>query len=243
MPHAQLATGEIAMTLNEFLFGVFPYIALAVALVVTPLRYFTNRFSYSSLSSQFLENKQLFWGSVPWHYGVLLVLTGHLIGLLIPRSVLAWNGVPWRLYVLESTGLALGFLTLWGIIVLIVRRASQARIRAVTSPMDVLLLLALFVQVVAGVWTALFYRWGSSWYAASAAPYVRSLFTLHPDISLVASLPLVIKIHIAGAFFLVALLPFTRLVHFLAVPVQYLWRSPQIVVWNHRPQPEAMSKS
>ena len=220
------------MTLNEFMFAGFPYVAITIALVVTPWRYFTNRFSYSSLSSQFLENRQLFWGSVSWHYGVLLILAGHLVGLLIPRSVLAWNGVPWRLYVTESTGLALGFLTLWGIVMLIVRRATQARIRAVTSFMDVLLLLALLVQVVAGVWTALFYRWGSSWYAGAAAPYLRSLFALNPDISLVANLPVMVKVHIAGAFFLVALLPFTRLVHFLAVPVQYLWRPPQVVVWN-----------
>jgi nitrate reductase gamma subunit len=152
----------------------------------------------------------------------------------MPRSLLAWNGVPWRLYVLESTGLAMGFLSLWGILVLIFRRLTQARIRVVTSPMDLILLLALLVQVVAGVWTAIFYRWGSSWYATSAVPYLRSLFLFNPDLSLIATLPVMVKVHIVGAFCLVLLLPFTRLVHFLSVPLQYVWRPPQVVVWNQR---------
>ncbi|GAB4207927.1 MAG: respiratory nitrate reductase subunit gamma [Coleofasciculaceae cyanobacterium] len=222
------------MTINTLLFAIFPYMAIAVAIIVTCLRYFNNRFSYSSLSSQFLESKQLFWGSVSWHYGILVILAAHLIGFLMPRSLLAWNGVPWRLYVLESTGLAMGFLSLWGILVLIFRRLSQARIRVVTSPMDLVLLFALLVQVVAGVWTAIFYRWGSSWYAASAVPYLRSLFLLNPDLSLIATLPVMVKVHIVGAFCLIGLLPFTRLVHFLSVPIQYIWRPPQVVVWNQR---------
>jgi len=222
------------MTIDTLLFAIFPYVAIAVAIIVTCLRYFNNRFSYSSLSSQFLESKQLFWGSVSWHYGILVILAAHLIGFLMPRSLLAWNGVPWRLYVLESTGLAMGFLSLWGILVLIFRRLSQARIRVVTSPMDLILLLALLVQVVAGVWTAIFYRWGSSWYATSAVPYLRSLFLLNPNLSLVATLPVMVKVHIVGAFCLVGLLPFTRLVHFLSVPIQYIWRPPQVVVWNQR---------
>jgi nitrate reductase gamma subunit len=224
------------MTVNQLLFGVFPYVAIVLALVVTPMRYFSNRFSYSSLSSQFLENRKLFWGSVPWHYGILVILTGHAIGFLIPRSVLAWNGVPWRLYVLEASALAFGFLTLWGIIVLIVRRASSARIRVVTSTMDVVLLLVLLVQVVAGVWTAIFYRWGSSWYAGFAVPYLWSILKLSPDTSLVANLPFMVHLHIVGAFATLALLPFTRLVHFLSIPYDYLWRPYQVVIWNRQPR-------
>ena len=222
------------MTFDQFLYGVFPYVALILAIVGTIWRYFSDRFSYSSLSSQFLENRQLFWGSVPWHYGILTILAGHLIGFLIPRSVLAWNGVPWRLYVLEASALAFGFLTLWGLIVLIIRRFSNARLRVVTSPMDVVLLLALLAQVMAGVWTAIFYRWGSSWYAAFAVPYLWSILRLSPDVSLVSNLPFMVQAHIVGAFVLVALLPFTRLVHLLTFPITYLWRPYQVVIWNRR---------
>lgn len=220
--------------LDFLLFAVLPYVAVVVAVVFGVYRYYKDRFSYSSLSSQFFENRKLFWGSVPWHYGILVILAGHLIGFLIPRSVLAWNGEPLRLYVLEAAALAFGLLTLWGLVVLIIRRAGSARIRVITTGMDVVLLLVLLIQVVAGLWTAIFYRWGSSWYAAFAVPYLYSLIKLDPDISLVVSLPLAVKIHIVGAFVLILLLPFTRLVHMLTFPITYLWRPYQVVIWNRK---------
>ena len=222
------------MTSDDLLFGILPYAAIVLAIAGTLWRGLNNRFSVSSLSSQFLETRRLFWGSVPWHYGILVILIGHLVAFLIPRSILAWNGEPVRLYVLEASALAFGFLTLWGLVVLIIRRASSARLRVVTSAMDVVLLLALLIQIVAGLWTAIFYRWGSSWYAAVAVPYLYSLLTLNPDVSLVANLPIMVKIHILGAFVLIALLPFTRLVHFLVFPIAYLWRPYQVVIWNRK---------
>lgn len=222
------------MTLDDLLFGVFPYVAVAVAIVGTAWRFLSNRFSVSSLSSQFLESRQLFWGSVPWHYGILIVLAGHLIAFLTPRSVLAWNGVPWRLYVLEITALAFGLLTLAGLILLIIRRAGNARIRVVTSGMDVVLLLVLLIQVVAGVWTAIAYRWGSSWYAAFAVPYIWSVIKFQPDISLVSNLPFMVQLHITSAFVFITLIPFTRVIHFLVAPLQYLWRPYQVVIWNRK---------
>ena len=83
-----------------------PYAALLVFLVGTIYRYKATKFRYSSLSSQFLEGRQLFWGSVPFHYGLLVVLAGHLVGFLFPRSVTAFNSVPLRLFILEATALA-----------------------------------------------------------------------------------------------------------------------------------------
>ena len=77
--------------LDKFLFVGFPYIAFSLALVVGILRFIWRPFSYSSLSSQFLENKQLFWGSGLWHWGILWVLLGHLGAFLTPRQILARN--------------------------------------------------------------------------------------------------------------------------------------------------------
>ncbi len=222
------------MTLDQILYGVFPYVAVTLAIVGTIWRYKSDRFSVSSLSSQFLENRKLFWGSVPWHYGILTILTGHLVAYLIPRTVLLWNGHPLRLYVLEASALAFGFLTLWGLSMLIYRRFTNARIRAVTSPMDVVLLLALLTQVVAGLWIAIFYRWGSSWYSAFAVPYLNSLLLFRPDVALVSNLPFMVDLHIVGGFVLLMLLPFTRMVHLLAFPYAYLWRPYQVVIWNRR---------
>ena len=218
--------------LDNLFYIIFPYAAITLAIVVTVQRYLKRGFTYSSLSSQFLESDELFYGSVPWHIGILVVLLGHVIGFAIPRQVLWFNGVPARLYILETTALLFGLLALVGIVSLIVRRFTSARIRAVTSWMDVVVLLVLLVQVVLGVYTAVFYRWGSSWYATSAVPYLRSLFTLQPDLKMIAPLPMAVKAHILNAFIFLAILPFSRLVHMLVVPVQYLWRPYQLVIWN-----------
>ena len=218
--------------LDYFFFIILPYAAIALAVVVATQRYFKRGFTYSSLSSQFLEGDELFYGSVPWHIGILIVLAGHIIGFAIPRQVLWFNGVPARLYLLETTGLLFGLLAFVGIISLIVRRLTSARIRAVTSWMDVVVLLVLLVQVGLGVFTALNYRWGSSWYASSAVPYLRSLFLLQPDLTMIAPLPLAVKAHIVNAYIFLAILPFSRLVHMLVVPIHYLWRPYQIVIWN-----------
>ncbi|MCK5524198.1 MAG: respiratory nitrate reductase subunit gamma [Thiomargarita sp.] len=222
------------MTYDEFLFGAFPYICLVVAIVATIWRYVTDRFSYSSLSSQFLETRQLFWGSTAWHIGILGVLTAHLVGFLIPQSILWWNMEPVRLYILETTGFVLGLLALVGLFLLIYRRVTSSRIRKVTSLMDTVLFTSLLLQVVTGVWTAVFYRWGSSWFSAFATPYLWSILEFRPDVTLVNSLPLMVKIHILNAFFLVSLFPFTRLVHMLSVPIPYIWRPHQIMRWNRR---------
>src|SRR5512135_3326513 len=102
-------------TINLLLFAMLPYLALLLFFLGTIMRYRKAPFTYSSLSSQFLENLQHFWGVVAMHYGIILVLTGHLIGLLIPRQVLLWNSRPLRLYVLEITSLAFGLMALVGL--------------------------------------------------------------------------------------------------------------------------------
>ncbi len=217
----------------EYLFFVvLPYTAVTVLIVVSIYRYFSNRFSYSSLSSQFLEGDELFYGSVPWHIGIIGALTGHLIGLLIPNQVLWFNSVPLRLYILETTGLVFGLLALVGIVSLLWRRIRTPRIRAVTSKMDMIVGVLLLVQVFLGVYTALFYRWGSSWYAASLVPYLYSLFSFQPDLRMLTPMPLAVKLHVIGAFLIILVFPFSRLVHMFSVPLRYLFRPYQVVQWN-----------
>jgi nitrate reductase gamma subunit len=221
---------------DNILLMVFPYLAVAIAITVSIYRYKTNRFVFSSLSSQFLESNELFWGSVPWHYGILTVLLGHLFGFLFPKELLAFNGVPLRLYILESTGLIMGLLSLVGVVLLIKRRMTNKRIMAVTTTTDKVVLVVLFLQVLAGVGIAITYRWGSNWYAASMSPYLRSLIILKPNLAYVASMPILVKFHIVNGFIIVLLIPFTRFMHFLVVPLQYPFRKWQIVMWNWDPK-------
>ena len=218
--------------LNTFLFAALPYVTLVVFLVGTIYRYRATSFKYSSLSSGFLEKRTLFWGAVPFHWGIMFLFFGHLIAFLIPSGVLAWNSNPIRLLVLEVTAFIFGLCVLWGLIMLITRRLMSPRIRSVSNFMDVVIVSLLVAQTVLGLWTAWAFRWGSSWFASTLTPYLRSIFVLQPDIAAVSALPWVVKLHIVGAFLIVLLIPFSRLVHVLVVPLHYLWRPYQRVIWN-----------
>ena len=217
--------------LDQVLFIVLPYLAFALFLLVSIRRYIRETFTFSSLSSQFLENQHHFWGLVPFHYGIIVVLTGHVVGFLIPREVLWWNSVPLRLYVLEISAFIFALLTLVGLISVIVRRGTVPKMKMVTSIADWVLFGIFILQVLTGLYTAIFHSWGSSWFAAIATPYLWSLFTLTPDITYITALPWMVKLHIIGAYVMIAFFPFTRLVHALVVPNPYLWRKPQVVRW------------
>lgn len=217
--------------LDQLLFAVLPYVAVVVLVLMTIQRYRQQSFSYSSLSSQFLENRHHFWGLVPFHYGILVVIGGHIVAFLIPRGILLWNSHPLRLYVLELSALIFALLTLVGLLAAMVRRWTNPKVRIVTSVSDWIVYALLLIQVVSGIYTAVFYPWGSSWYAASAAPYLWSLVKLNPEIGYVTSMPHMVKLHIINAFLIVGFFPFTRLVHILVIPNPYLWRKPQVVRW------------
>lgn len=213
------------------LFGIFPYVAVALAVAVGSYRYLVDRYSWSSHSSQFLESRVLFWGSVPWHYAILLILLAHLLAVLFPAGWGILLGRPVRLYFLEVTGMALGLSTVLAIVLLLIRRLTDARLAAVTTRIDWAVLVLLLLQVATGVYIAFTLRWGGVWYVHTVTPWLRSLLTLQPEVQYLAVLPTVVKLHAFNAFLLVALLPFSRLVHALSVPLGYLARPYQVVVW------------
>jgi len=217
--------------MDLILFGVFPYVALALAVAVGIYRYGIDRYSWSSQSSQFLESRALYWGSVPWHYAILLILLAHLLAVLFPTGWGVLLGRPVRLYLLEVTGMVLGSATVLAVVLLLLRRVLDERIAAVTSRMDWLVLALLLVQVVTGLYIAFTLRWGGVWYVHTVAPWLRSLVILQPDIQYLAAMPLVVKLHAFNAFLLIAVFPFSRLVHVVSVPLSYLTRPYQVVVW------------
>lgn len=225
-----METGSGAMSYVWFV-GL-PYAALAIFLIGTVYRYRNRGFSVSSISSEFLERKKLFWGSQPFHWGILFLFFGHLIAFLFPRAVIAWNGEPVRLIILEVSAFAFGLATLLGLVLLISRRMGSNRVLRVTNRMDMVLYTILLVQLITGLAVAYFDRWGSNWFAGVLTPYLQSLFVFNPETAAVAALPWTIQVHIVFAFLLIAVFPFTRMMHFLVAPVDYLWRGYQLVIWN-----------
>lgn len=222
------------MNWNTLLFLVFPYVALALAVVVSVIRMRGRPFSVSAQSSQLLESRKLYFGSTAMHWGLVLILGGHLLAVLLPKGLLLWNAVPLRLYLLEITGLALALWAGVGVWILLARRLGDARVRVVSTPMDYVVLLLLLVSIVTGVITAGAYRFGSYWFPAVFTPYLWSLLTLQPRPELVADLPFWVQFHVFNFWLLLAVFPFSRLIHVVTVPLGYLWRPWQVVIWLRR---------
>lgn len=220
------------------LFVALPYMAMVLFLVVGAQRYLSRSFTYSSLSSQFLENRVHFWSLVPFHYGLLTVLTLHFIAFLLPQGTITFTRVPLRLYLLEATGFAFGLLALLGFCGALLRRTTNSKAWVVTSPMDWVLFVLLLIQIVLGLLVALLRPWGYAWFAAVVAPYLWSLLKLSPDLAGISAMPWLVQLHVVNAFLIVAVFPFTRLVHLIVAPLPYLWRRPQVVRWNRRPAEE-----
>jgi len=220
--------------MNQFLFVGIPYAAVAIAVLGSIVRYRTDRFSVSSQSSQFLENRRLFWGSNAWHYGILLILGAHLAALVAPGWWSRLLGSTTRLYVLEVTGIGLAFLAAFGLLMLVGRRLTNRRVFTVTTRGDWLLLAVLLFQVGTGIYVATTYRWGGAWYPHTVVPWLRSLVTLHPEIGTISAMPWPVKLHAVSGFALLVLFPYTRLVHAVTYPLHYLWRPYQVVMWNRK---------
>jgi nitrate reductase gamma subunit len=210
---------------------VLPYAAFAVCVTAAVERYRRHGFSFTSASTQFLENRAHFWALVPFHAGILVVLAGHLIAFLVPRGVVVWNAGPARLLILETVSLAGGLLALGGLVNALVRRGMLPVLWRSTGPVDWFVYAILLAQIVTGVSIAVAYPWGSSWYASTAVPYLWSLVLLQPDATAIAAMPVLVRLHVVLAWVFVGVFPLSRLVHVLAVPNQYFWRRPQVVRW------------
>lgn len=227
---------------DTILFVALPYLALFICVFGSIYRIRTQPFSYSSLSSQFLESKGLMWGSLPWHIGITVILLAHVVAFLVPGLWQSLMSNQTVLMAVESIGLGLSFLCLLGLIVLAVRRLTSSKVQAVTSTMDLVVIFLLLLQVGLGAAIAVHCRWGSSWCSGTTTPYLWSILLLQPDTTHIHDLPLLVKAHIVSAWLFLLVIPFSRLLHMFAVPLEYLVRPPQNVVWNNPRRFEAQAQ-
>lgn len=215
---------------SQFLWGVYPYISLLVMIVGTLYRYDANQLSWTSKSSELLEKRLLTIGSMLFHVGILMVLVGHVFGLLIPMQVYTTLGISSEAYHVAAIigGGAAGLMAFVGISILLYRRIANPRVRRTSDASDYVADGLLWVVVLLGLLVTLGYNLlnGPYEYRASVGPWIRSVVTLHPNIALMSSVPLIFQIHIAASFLLLAVSPFTRLIHAYSAPLAYLTRAP-----------------
>lgn len=217
--------------LGTFLWIIIPYLSLAVFILGHVWRYRYDRFGWTTRSSQLYESKLLRIASPMFHYGIIFVFIGHVVGLGIPASWTATVGINNETYHIMaiSIGLAAAVATVGGLGLLIYRRRTNNRVFGATTKLDKLMYLMLSIVILAGVYSTIFESaLGDYDYREGVSVWFRQFWMFRPDVNLMMEAPLGFKIHVMSAILIFALWPFTRLVHVFTVPLGYLTR-PYIV--------------
>ncbi|HLU58625.1 MAG TPA: respiratory nitrate reductase subunit gamma [Pseudonocardia sp.] len=219
-------------TLDVLLWGVLPYVMIAILVLGTVWRYRYDKFGWTTRSSELYESRLLRIGSPLFHFGLLVVIIGHVIGLVIPKSWTDAVGLPEEAYHAQALvlGAIAGFCTLVGVGILVYRRRTTGPVFMATTKNDKAMYVVLVAAIVAGLATTLLGAAGGEEhnYRLTVAPWFRSLFVLQPDIAAMADSGLAFQIHTLIGMLLFAIWPFTRLVHAFTAPIPYLFR-PYIV--------------
>ena len=228
--------------MTVFLWVIVPYLCLAVFAVGHVWRYRYDKFGWTTRSSQLYEDRLLRLGSPLFHFGMLGVVGGHVIGLLIPRSWTEAVGIDDHLYHYAAVGggLVAGFMALVGMVILIYRRRTVGPVFSATTVMDKVMYAFLAAAIVLGMWNtiagSIFSLGGEYNYREGVSVWYRSFLAFQPDAGLMAEAPIGFKLHALVAFGLFALWPFTRLVHVFSAPIGYLTR-PYIVYRSRDSRP------
>lgn len=218
--------------LNTLLFGVYPYIALAILVIGTWIRYDHSQFTWRAQSSQMLSKKHMVLASVLFHVGILVIFFGHLVGLLAPKWAYEWLMTPGQKQIVAVVvgGIA-GVMCLIGGAMLAYRRLADPRVRASSTFADTMIICILVVQVTLGLLTiipTLGHLDGSQMLKFSA--WAQGVLTFQGGVAEhVADAHWIFKAHIFLGLTIFVLFPFTRLVHMLSVPVEYVGRKYQVV--------------
>lgn len=214
--------------LNTLVFGIYPYVALAVLVLGSIVRYDREPYTWRSGSSQMLRRRQLIAGSVLFHAGVIVVFFGHLFGLLIPIGVFEALGIShgFKQMMAIVVGGVAGAAALVGATLLAHRRFFDARVRAQSSFSDNLTIAILWVQLALGLLTipiSMGHLDGEE--MVKMMSWAQGIFTFDPAAAgYVADVHPIFKLHLFLGLTIFVLFPFTRLVHMLSAPIRYLWR-------------------
>ncbi|MEV6576677.1 respiratory nitrate reductase subunit gamma [Streptomyces sp. NPDC051582] len=223
--------------MDLFLWGVLPYVSVALLIAGTVWRARFDTFGWTTRSTQLHESRLLRIGSPLFHFGMLFVVLGHVVGLLVPKSWTDAAGLSDHAYHLlaVSTGAVAGIAAAAGIGILVYRRLRVPAVRRATLRSDHLMYAFLLGAMLLGLTATVLNSTGMTNgydYREGISIWFRSLFTFTPDHHLMAGAPLAFKLHVLFGFTLFALIPYSRLVHMFSAPLKYLFRP--YVVYRRR---------
>lgn len=206
---------------------VYPYLMLLSFFIGTAVRLHKYGGSITAKSSEIFEKRLLIIGSITFHVGIIMAFFGHILGMLVPKSWTAYFGITDHMYHMFGSllmGIPAGLLALVGMAILTYRRMSNPRVLATSSRNDILVDWLLLIVICLGMACTITGAFIDFDYRVTISPWVRSLFTLHPQWQLMRHVPLIYKIHVLAGFFVFGYFPYTRLVHALTLPWQYVYR-------------------
>jgi len=216
-------------SLDFFLWVALPYLCIATFVVGHIWRYRRDQYGWTARSTQLLERKLLRLGSLLFHFGILAAIGGHVLGILVPGSWTEAVGISDDNYhrIAVAAGILSGAAIVAGFAILVYRRARIGRVRATTTRSDLVLYPVLAATILFGMLATV---WGTAVdryaYRDTVSIWFRGIFTLTPHESLMANAAFIFQAHAVTAWLLLAIWPFTRLVHAWSVPVAYLGRPP-----------------
>lgn len=223
----------MSFSLDLVLFGLYPYIAIVVCVAVCIIRYDREQYTWKAGSSQLLRGKGMVMASNLFHIGILFILAGHLVGLLTPESIYHYViSTPAKQLLAMISGGIFGALCFIGLSMLLYRRLTDARVKANSSLMDIMVLVLLYIQLILGLSTIVVsadHMDGSV--MVLLATWAQSIVTLQPiqASGAIASVHVLYKLHVFFGLTIVLIFPYTRLVHMVSAPIWYLGRNYQIV--------------
>ncbi|GAP67068.1 respiratory nitrate reductase subunit gamma [Mizugakiibacter sediminis] len=225
---------NVSYDLHLFLFGIYPYLCLAVLLLGSLVRFDREPYTWKSDSSQMLRAGQLRLGSNLFHYGILVVVIGHFLGFLAPHWAVDWALSPSQHQLLAMVGGGIaGLIAIIGLSILIHRRLADPRIRRNSRKWDIAIVLMLWLQLLLGLLTVpLSARHMDGAMFELLTDYVKGIVTFKSGVAaLLVNVPWVYRLHILLGFTIFLVSPFTRMVHIWsgAGAVAYLFRPYQIV--------------
>ena len=217
------------MTLATVLFGVVPYLVLTIFVVGHVWRWKYDQWGWTTRTSQLLEKKWLMWGSPVFHIGLLMVAGGHFLGLVIPAGATEAIGVSDEVYHIVAVvmGLIAGCVLSLGLIILLARRfVTKTRLRIVTMKADIVMYILFGLTVLFGLIATITNNvvMGPYDYRSTISIWFRSIFTLQPATELMVTVPWLYQVHMVCALLLIAVWPFTRLVHLWSMPLGFFTR-------------------
>lgn len=224
--------------LQFFLWTIYPYLALASFFIGIIVRFKWFPYQITAKSSELMERKQLIIGSICFHVGIIMVFFGHVAGIIIPKAWTDAFGITneqYHLFAMVMGGIA-GVLALVGMFVLTYRRFTNKRVFAMSSLSDLIVNLSLLTEMLLGMASS--FIAGplnpSFNYRTSIAIWFRQIWVLQPDWHLMLNVPTLFKIHVFVGFLIFMFFPYTRLIHAIALPYQYLYR--RFIVYRRKPR-------